>query len=379
MADLNLVYPYTFVGGEKAVADEVNADFDAIKLYAKELNSTISEMQSAIADLKDKPTREMFDIYFSITSNTPVGAYPLWTGETITNCKLLYPDFWKQLNKLADSGKVPTVSSESDYESKISTYGQCASFYIDTLNGHVRLPKITRFISSISALSEMAQEENAGLPDHSHNVRVDTGESKAGADTRTSYLARGYTKYSSPWSTQHRNGENSILLTSASASNSIYGASDTVQPPAVHLCLYLQVANNTAEISELDVDLLIEQMEEGIAALQSARDSCVKELWAEFEKIKAELADASAIYKDSDIEIAVSDWKSDSTYTDYPYCADIEEDWATVNSVPTVVFSLEDAVSGNFAPIAQSATGYVRIWAKTVPTDTITIQTLVLE
>lgn len=379
MADLNLVYPYTFVGGEKAVADEVNADFDAIKLYAKELNSTISEMQSAIADLKNKPTREMFDIYFSITSNTPVGAYPLWTGETITNCKLLYPDFWKQLNKLADSGKVPTVSSESDYESKVSTYGSCASFYIDSLNGHVRLPKITRFISSISALSEMAKEEQAGLP----NITGIAQPSYDRADTiQANFSGAFYTVTTGQKGAMAddygKNNANGFGF-DASRSNSIYGRSSTVQPPAVHLCLYLQVANNTAEISELDVDVLIKQMEEGIAALKEARDTYAKELWAEFEKIKAELASASVIYKYSDIDVEVGDWKSDSTYADYPYCADIQKSWATENSVPTVVFALEDAVSGNFAPIAQSATGYVRIWAKTVPADTITIQTLVLE
>jgi len=371
MADLNLVYPYTFVGGEKAVADEVNADFDAIKLYAKELNSTISEMQSAIADLKDKPTREMFDIYFSITSNTPLGAYPLWTGETITNCKLLYPDFWKQLNKLADSGKVPTVESESEYESKVSTYGSCASFYIDSLNGHVRLPKITRFISSISSLSEMATLENDANKAHTHNLRATPASGDREATT-TRYLGSGTgnSKSDRIWSDTYTL-ENTATVTSSGESEA--------HPKNVRLCLYLQVANNTAEISELDVDVLIKQMEEGIAALKEARNTYAKELWAEFEKIKAELADASSIYKDSDIEVETDDWKSDSTYADYPYCADIAEDWATVNSVPTVVFALEDALSGNFAPIAQSATGYVRIWAKTVPADTITIQTLVLE
>ena len=94
----NLSYPYIFEGGEKAVASEVNANFDAIKLYADAINAQITAIQSAIGDLEKKPTREMFDIYYSIRSEAPAGAYPLWTGETITNAKLLYPDFWKELN-----------------------------------------------------------------------------------------------------------------------------------------------------------------------------------------------------------------------------------------------------------------------------------------
>lgn len=95
MADTNLVYPYELQGGQRAVASEVMANFEAVQLFAQGINTTINEFQAAISDLKNKPTREMFDIYYSITGVAPVGAYPLWTGETITNCKTLYPQFWK--------------------------------------------------------------------------------------------------------------------------------------------------------------------------------------------------------------------------------------------------------------------------------------------
>ncbi len=70
MADTNLIYPYTFEGGKKAVASEVNANFDAVRMFANGINATLSDIQTAIADLQKKPTREMFDIYFSITGET---------------------------------------------------------------------------------------------------------------------------------------------------------------------------------------------------------------------------------------------------------------------------------------------------------------------
>lgn len=66
MAVTNIVYPYVFEGGEKAVASEVNADFDQVKIFANSVITEINAINQAIADLEEKPTREMFDIYFSI-------------------------------------------------------------------------------------------------------------------------------------------------------------------------------------------------------------------------------------------------------------------------------------------------------------------------
>ena len=46
--------------------------------------------------------------------------------------------------------------------------------------------------------------------------------------------------------------------------------------------------------------------------------------------------------------------------------------------VPEVNFSLADAVSGNFASVAQSVTGGVIIYAREAPTLAITIPTIIL-
>ena len=54
----------------------------------------------------------------------------------------------------------------------------------------------------------------------------------------------------------------------------------------------------------------------------------------------------------------------DTTYTDYAYRGTIELDGVTANSVVEVVFSLADAMSGNYAPIAETLDGVVYIYAK---------------
>lgn len=369
MANTNLVYPYEFEGGKKAVASEVNANFEAIKAFSNGVNTTFTELRAALDDLKNKPTREMFDIYYSFSAETPVGAYPLWTGETIVNCKTLYPQFWKKLNSLAEKSKVPTVTS-AQYEEKLKTYGQCASFYIDTLNGNVRLPKITRFISSIADLTQLANVENDTLKKHKHNVKVSSSKSKAGYDESQGYLARGYTKYSSPWS-ETSTGTNSLLITETGETEA--------HPKNVRLCLYIQVANNVGEISELDVDVIINQMNNALEEIENAYNTYCKGLTDLYEQIKDDIIQSSPTVKEEDIIVTPDMFYTDTTYEDYPFAVDIDVDDATESGIPTVNLALEQTQSGNFAPVSYAGNGYVRIYAKSVPDTEFVIPSIVVQ
>lgn len=356
MADTNLIYPYEFEGGKKAVANEVNANFEAVKAFSNGVNATLTDIKAALEDLKNKPTREMFDVYYSFSAETPIGAYPLWTGETITNCKSLYPQFWKKLNSLVDKAMVPTVTAE-EYEQKLEEYGQCASFFVDTLNGHVRLPKITRFISSIADLTQLAELENDTLKKHKHDVNVSSSGGKEGYDTTKGYLARGYTKYSSPWS-RETNGINEVLITEV--------GEDETHPKNVKLCLYLQVANNISEISELDIDVIINQMNEAITALDTAFNDYYNRLNELYAQIKEDIINSSPTIKEDAIVITPEMYYEDYTYPDYPFAVNIDVPEATENSVPTVNFALEQTQSGVFAPISYAGNGFVIIYAKEI-------------
>lgn len=376
MADTNLIYPYEFEGGKKAVASEVNANFEAIKAFSNGVNATFADIKTIIADLKNKPTREMFDVYYSFSAESPIGAYPLWTGETITNCKSLYPQFWKKLNSLVEKAKVPSVTAE-EYEEKLETYGQCASFYVDTLNGHVRLPKITRFISSIADLTELAREENAGLPNITGSSQAQDGyirDSHKASGAISSLIRAG-------GSSRSGDGGNSAAYFNfdASLSNPIYGASKTVQPPAVSLCLYIQVANNIGEISELDIDVIVTQMNEALTALETSFNNYSNSLAEIYEQYKEDLIRTTVINKQEDILITPEMFSVDNTYNDYPYSAKIVIAKAYEDNVPMVNFELEQRQSGNFAPVAYSGNGFVKIYAKAIPQEEFTIPSIVLQ
>ena len=78
----------------------------------------------------------------------------------------------------------------------------------------------------------------------------------------------------------------------------------------------------------------------------------------------------------SGVSVAASAWVSDSTYAAYPYAASIACPGVTASHVPEVVFGATEAASGNFAPVALSGSGTVKIYAATKPTATITVQSI---
>jgi hypothetical protein len=73
-------------------------------------------------------------------------------------------------------------------------------------------------------------------------------------------------------------------------------------------------------------------------------------------------------------DTSVSTWAASSTYAGYGYQAQINiADLSEADSV-NVVFSLLDAISGNYAPAIEIYSGYILVFAKV--NNTITIPTI---
>ena len=69
----------------------------------------------------------------------------------------------------------------------------------------------------------------------------------------------------------------------------------------------------------------------------------------------------------------------DSTYADYPYRYDFEVTGLTSNDVVEVILSLNDATSGNIAPITMSSEGLFSIYCKTDSSITDTINAVIFK
>ena len=75
--------------------------------------------------------------------------------------------------------------------------------------------------------------------------------------------------------------------------------------------------------------------------------------------------------------VATSAWVSDTTYTDFPYRAAVACEGVTAKHYAEVTFAPADAMSGSFAPVAESYDGGVYIYASESPEAALTIPTIV--
>lgn len=79
------------------------------------------------------------------------------------------------------------------------------------------------------------------------------------------------------------------------------------------------------------------------------------------------------------VAASASDFIANSTYTDSGYNFRIALSIGGVSGamIPEVVFSVKDATSGNFAPVAETYGGGVYIYSATQPTEDIVIPTII--
>ena len=88
---------------------------------------------------------------------------------------------------------------------------------------------------------------------------------------------------------------------------------------------------------------------------------------------------ATAMLKDTDVTVYKEDWEEDpdGVSAAFPYRAPVELAGVTEDMFSTVVFGVDDACSGNFAPVAKSDDDAVYIYAAEVPENDLTILSVV--
>lgn len=79
----------------------------------------------------------------------------------------------------------------------------------------------------------------------------------------------------------------------------------------------------------------------------------------------------------TNVSVAASAWGNDSTYGAYPFAATITAAGVTAEHVPEVNYGATEAASGDFAPVASSGSGTVKIYAAVKPTAAITIPSII--
>lgn len=200
--------------------------------------------------------KNIFEVFYSMSTATPPGAFPLWTGEWIRGCATLYPDFYKMAVQYRSSGQIRVLDNAA-YESELTTYGECGAFVIQ--GNDIRLPKINNYLRSYTTVLDVGKTLPAGLPNIEGRVgglmfwddRFQTSErvTRQGQQYWTTEYANGAFKKTLVYRGGAAAGSESGFCNGymdASWSNKIYGSSNTVQPPSVQVALYIQVYNRVA-------------------------------------------------------------------------------------------------------------------------------------
>lgn len=89
-----------------------------------------------------------------------------------------------------------------------------------------------------------------------------------------------------------------------------------------------------------------------------------------------DLAADAVKLKFTNTEIENTTFAQNATYQDYPYRATVPLTGVLASMTPEVIFSLADAVSGNYAPVAECYNGGVYLYAASMPDAVITIPTI---
>ena len=120
---------------------------------------------------------------------------------------------------------------------------------------------------------------------------------------------------------------------------------------------------------------------ESVAVDTSMIDSQFEALLASIEEELRDLEAGTAVELKkltfSNVQVAANSFVADSTYADFGFRAPVALTGVNATMIPEVVFGVTEAISGSFAPVAETYSGGVYIYADAKPSDAITIPTII--
>lgn len=173
--------------------------------------------------------KQIGEVYFSQSSSATdnKGALPLFTGEVIASANTIYPQFYSWV--LAHPALCKT---EEEWQTAISTYGECPFYVINDTDKTLRLPKLGNYIKMANITDGITQSD-AGLPNITGNPTF--GDDGSQEVVLHSWNPTGCFKQTEETSTHTMNSDGygaagKSAVFDASGSNAIYGNSNTVTP-----------------------------------------------------------------------------------------------------------------------------------------------------
>ena len=122
--------------------------------------------------------------------------------------------------------------------------------------------------------------------------------------------------------------------------------------------------------------LVTETIKVDTSTMQSQFESLLKAIQNELQNLEAGTGVELKKLKFTDVLVPSANFVDDTTYTDFPLRAEVPLDGVLGTMTPEVILGVADATSGNFAPVSETYTGGIYLYASSVPDSDVTIPTI---
>ena len=123
--------------------------------------------------------------------------------------------------------------------------------------------------------------------------------------------------------------------------------------------------------------IVTETIKVDTSTMQSQFESLLKAIQSELKNLEAGTGLEFKRLQFTDVIVSKASFVADTTYSDFPFRAGVQLDGVLETMTPEVIFGVADATSGNFAPVSESYTGGIYLYAESVPESDITIPTII--
>lgn len=207
--------------------------------------------------------------------------------------------------------------------------------------------------------------------------RIDAIVLKVDKDSRTNTItAKAGTPSSSPSKPTMDDGEHPLAYVTVAHGVTAITAANIEFVVGTSECPFVAGVQNGVDIDalvanwKLEFDVLFAKLEEQIS---QAASGVLIDGSVTYEK----LAPDAVRRRFESVSVAASSFVGDDTYSDYPYRAAVPLAGVIASMIPDVTFSVAALADGDFAPVAECYAGGVYIYASSIPTAAVLIDSIV--
>ena len=113
------------------------------------------------------------------------------------------------------------------------------------------------------------------------------------------------------------------------------------------------------------------------STMQNQFEALLKAIQNELQNLEAGTGVELKKLQFNNVSVNVADFVADTTYEDFPFRATVPLEGVLESMIPEIIFSLADATSGLFAPVAESYNGGVYLYASDLPEANVTVPVII--